>query len=225
MLKDGLVEGFHMFFIRLERFKYLSEAQIHLVRTVLTNGQSSTVDAHKLRTDLVDKQAWELIFSTELHRVLKVLVRLSRKSTNDVRGYRDARNFQPQDVDDLAEVVTRVLASHVGQDSVTAALDGHVKKLVDPRMVHDVRDLVQVVEDVGRIRHAESQTTIFWNDLDQFLQQIWQGDADIAAVGSSVLGGQPQFDHTLLETLQGKHQVLRNCQAFFGFLLFLSFLE
>lgn len=42
--------------------------------------------------ELVDKEAREAVFSHELHRLLEVLVRLSREAADDVGGDGDAWN-------------------------------------------------------------------------------------------------------------------------------------
>ena len=62
---------------------------------------------------------------------------------------------------------------------------------------------LQMLEYVGRVRHAHAHHAPMGNHLDKFLQQRGQVGADVPAVSARVLRGDPQLDHPFTETVPG----------------------
>ena len=104
-----------------------------------------------------------------------------RKSpANDIGGDGDSGHVLTQEVDDVAEMFSGVLASHVAQHRVAAALDWHVQELVDARVPHDFGDFIKMVQYVRGVGHSESQPTMLRNNLDEFTKQVGQGHPNVS---------------------------------------------
>lgn len=68
--------------------KHFNPNAHHMSRDLLHLGRRSSGS----RVELVDEEAREAVLSNQLHRLLEVLVCLTRKATDDVGGDGDARN-------------------------------------------------------------------------------------------------------------------------------------
>ena len=62
---------------------------------------------------------------------------------------------------------------------------------------------LQVFQDIRRVGHAEAEHAAVGDDVGEAVEQFGQRRADVAAVGTRVLGREPHLDDALLERLYG----------------------
>ena len=104
----------------------------------------------------------------------------------------------------MSEIVNGVLSLHVAEHRIRAALDGHVEEGVDSGVRQDGRHLLHVFHDVGRVGHPETQHAAVGDHLHQLPKQVGKSDSNVAAVGTEVLAGEPDFNHSLCGDLINK---------------------
>ena len=86
-----------------------------------------------------------------------VLFRLAREAHDDVRSDGDAGTVLQQVVAHAAELLRRVGALHEPQHAVGTRLHGDVNECEHVGVAQEFDDGGQVVEDVRRVGHPESQ--------------------------------------------------------------------
>ena len=68
-------------------------------------------------------------------------------------------------------------------------------------MLQNCSDSLDVLENVGRVGHSQSEHAATGDVMDHFFQQRRQIGADIATICAEIFAGEPDFNTILLESL------------------------
>ena len=91
----------------------------------------------------------------DVHRSIKLLVRLAGKADDDIRRQRKPVETLAHTVDHPQKVIARVLAIHPSQESVRAALQREVK--VRDNLSVGAERIDQVIRQIARFQTAQPQ--------------------------------------------------------------------
>jgi hypothetical protein len=109
----------------------------------------------RARIELADVKYSELIFIDEAHGFIELGLSFTRESANDVRGDGDARAVTDEVIANQLEFFSCVFTIHLLQDRIGPALHWDMQKREDPRMIEDDTDVVQMLQNVRRVSHAD----------------------------------------------------------------------
>ena len=109
------------------------------------------------RVELGDVQDGELVLVHEAERLLKLLLRLARESSDDVGGQREPRDETQHLVRDGFEVSESVLSVHPNQHRVRSRLYRHVQEREDVGPPHSLGDALHVLQHVRWVCHPKAK--------------------------------------------------------------------
>jgi hypothetical protein len=151
------------------------------------------------RIKLTDVQYRELMPAHQLTRFLVLSLSLQWEPANDVSRKGHIRHLTLEVVANFIELLGSILSIHFVEHFITARLDGHMQELVHPRVFHDVTDCAQMLQDVGRVRHAQAQHAVIGHDSNNAAKQVRQICVDVSTIGACIFTRKPDFHHALFD--------------------------
>mmetsp|Transcript_665 Transcript_665/g.2636 ORF Transcript_665/g.2636 Transcript_665/m.2636 type:complete len:229 (+) Transcript_665:2580-3266(+) len=147
---------------------------------------------------------FERVVPHQLHGLIVVLVRLARKSADDIRRELQAGNELEQSVTALPELLHGVLPVHGEQDRVARRLHRDVQVGEDERVVQAFGNLLEGVEHERGVGHPdpEPRFAALGKHFDDPPEQLWKPHSQVPAIRPRVLAAEPDLPD--LRVLRGR---------------------